>query len=207
MNKIQIPILTLLTVLGTPALQAQNADKINSYLRGLKYNPKLQLAVPAERTQETIPVRTKEGNSVVVCATRRKMIDDELTAITIASPSGTEIFPGALVRVNQQLALGTPDLIGLPRSSVTLTVNLPNLKKKGSAKVERPALSTVQPALQEIEAAWFKDATNVQAAKQEYTIKKAYSSQQIALALGMTAKLPGNGFSLDSQTSQMTKKS
>ena len=58
MNKIQIPILTLLTVLGTPALQAQNADKINSYLRGLKYNPKLQLAVPAERTQETIPVRT-----------------------------------------------------------------------------------------------------------------------------------------------------
>lgn len=200
-------ILPLLTAAAIPALQAQNADKINSYLRGLKYNPKLQLAVPAERSQETIPVRTKDGNTVVVCTTRRVPVEDSLESITVVSPAATEIFPGALVRVNQELAQGTPDLISLDRAPITLTVNLPNLPKKNIAKVDHPALSTVQPALQQIEAEWFKDSRNVQAAKQTFTIKKAYSDRQVALALGVTGKMPGNKFSVDSQASRLTKTS
>jgi thiol-activated cytolysin len=207
MNRSKPSILLLVATTGIPALQAQNADKINSYLRSLKYNPKLQLAVPTERSQETIPVRTKDGTMVVVCTTKRAPVDDELTSITIASPAGSEIFPGALVRVNQQLALGTPDLVGLPRAPVNLTVNLPNLKKSGSVKVDQPALSTVQPALQGIEGEWFKDPKNVQAAQQTFTIKKAYSSQQVALALGVTGKVPGDSFSIDSKASNATRKS
>jgi len=188
--------------------QAQNADKIDRYLEGLKYDPRALLSVKENGATETIPVKTVNGNSVVICTSERKPLSDELKEVTILSPSSNAMFPGALVRANRNLAEGKPELITLPRGPIALSADLPNLNEKGQATVANPTKGSVQTAIQKIQEEWFKDPKNVQGARQTFLVKKAYSSEQIALALKVSAKWDGGAsLKVDSATTHSSASS
>jgi thiol-activated cytolysin len=172
---------------GVSTLWAQDTAKISQYIETLKYDPRKLLAVRESGSIEALPSRTEEGTTLILCTSRKETLDGELDKIT------------TLVRANANLAAGKPDLITLAPGPLTLSINLPNLGKDGSVLVAEPKQSTVQAGIDKMLAVWFKDSSNVQAAHQFLETKKAYSSDQVALSLGVRAKWGGgNMFKLDS---------
>jgi thiol-activated cytolysin len=200
--------LALLSLCGVCSLGAQETGKITGYLQALKYDPRTLLTVHEPGSSESLPARTDEGTTLIICTNKKKVLDADLHQITILSPSANALYPGALVKANANLAAGRPDLISLAPGALTLSVDLPNLGESGSVLVREPKKSTVQAGIDTMLGVWFKNGKNVQAARQDLVTKKAYSSEQVALALGIRSKWGGdNAFKLDSDLNHRAKSS
>lgn len=187
MRSAAIPPALLFALQAPLALQAQNARMIDDYLQQMHYDPRKILAIQEPGSVESVPARTINGTNVVVCASKVVDLNKDLSEVVIFSPSTSAIFPGALVRANRNLAEGKPDLVTLVRGPLHLSVDLPGLAENGEATVQKPTKATVQTALHKMETAWF-DKGQSQAARETFEVKKAYSSTQLALDLGVSAK-------------------
>jgi thiol-activated cytolysin len=190
MNKQFNPALLVIACLLAPAARAQEAKKIDDYIMGMNYDPKALLAVMSQGSTESIPGKSNGGKGIIICSQKKQSLNTDLSSVTILSPTTGVIYPGALLRANRNLAEGTPDAISLPRGPIQLSLDLPNLGDKGTVTVANPTNSSIQSAIQGIVAVWFKDARNGsgQASRQSYEVKKAFSSEQVALQLGFSAK-------------------
>jgi len=178
---------------GTPP--KSNRDAINSFIRkDLNYNASELLSVKADGSSEAMPSnsRDKVGNAVIICTYEQKKADESLRNISLVNPSNT-IFPGALVYGDRSLAEGKPRSIGIERAPITLTLMLPGAYgESGSKRIDKPVLSEIQSARNELIENWFKnnpgekDYKNF--AKQTLTTTRVFNSDQASLKLGFNAK-------------------
>ncbi|HEY9657079.1 MAG TPA: thiol-activated cytolysin family protein [Allocoleopsis sp.] len=175
-------------------------DSLDQYINALDYDPRLLLSLPPVGSTESIPAphqRNSQGNGVVICTLTPASESRDLNDIVILNPGAGVIFPGALVLANQSLAQGTPTPIALPRSPMTISIDLPGLADRrtiqGTGTQEKSTISNsdVQLAINQLLEIWNQNPrsqgyTNVSSS--QATVQKAYSSEQIALALGFTGK-------------------
>lgn len=183
--------------------------EVTNYIDSLKYDVRSLLAVKDSGSTESLPGRDASGNSVIICTNTPRKLSKDLAEVTILSPTAGTIFPGAIIRANQSLANGQPAAIGVPRSPVTLHVDLPGLGEKGTIVVDNPSNASVDPKIQEVLEYWNTKpvaAGYVNVARSKYERQKAYSSQQLALDLGFSAKWSDNkvSSSLDVKTNNKT---
>lgn len=219
MNKLIFPLVLVVAPVLRPApparpilrsaqpRTARKPSELDLYLDSLKYDGRSLLSITEKGAVQMLPGKSLGSGSVIICKSEPRSLHDDLKAITILSPSAQAVFPGALVRINRNLAEGKPDLISLPRGPVKLSLNLPGLVGQGGQTVEAPTLASVDSARQEIEEAWFKKNRS-QFANASLEVKKAYTSEQVALALGVNAKWGmGNAFKLDGSGRQAARTS
>jgi thiol-activated cytolysin len=181
-----------------PSVKPSVTNDPNEYLRTLNYDARQILTIPEEGSTTSMPAseRNNADNGVIICTNSSKSLKRDFTDVAILNPTTGVIFPGALIFANQLLAEGKPTPIALSRSPFTLSIDLPGAVKI-TAPITDPKASTVQAAIDEILHNWNNTASlegYVNTARSNLSIKKGYSSQQLALELGFSAKwLSGSG--------------
>jgi thiol-activated cytolysin len=196
-------------VLAPPAAAQAGKDgaAINRYISGLQYDPHRILTVTSNGARTAMPGLEKGKDSVIICTTKQKPLNKDLEEVTILSPSANTLFPGALVRANRNLAEGRPDLVTLARAPITVSVDLNGLEIDGQAKIADPTLTTVRAGLQKIQETWFNKKLG-QAARFTYEMAKAYTSEQLAIALKINSKSAmGTLFKVDSSAAMAAERS
>ena len=172
------------------------ATSLDSYIRSLNYDPNTLLSVQQEGAIEAVALpkeRRPEGNAVILTTKTRHTLRKNLSDVAILRPTAGVVFPGALVLADRRLMEGQPVPISLPRGQVTLSVDLPGLRNS-RREVTNPTNSSVQDAITDLLNEWHATSGSqgyATAARSFLEVKCAYSSEQIALDLGFSAKWAG----------------
>jgi thiol-activated cytolysin len=171
---------------------SSESQAINRYIESLHYNRDQLLRVqPAGSTSSTPVVnRTNRGSAINICTQVNHSLRSNVDDVAILDPNAGVIFPGALLLANQELADGHPQSLALPRGAATFTVNLPGLPEP-SFVVTSPSFSTVKRGLNRKLDEWNRTARSQgyrNPALSSLIVEEAYSSQQVAVALGLNAE-------------------
>jgi thiol-activated cytolysin len=171
---------------------------IHSYLQSLDYDPASLLNVQdtggqdAKRTaQEADTSETEDGNFTRTCVRTNYSLEQNFEDVAILRPTAGVIWPGAVVQGNDSLLDGLPEPVALPRAPVTFKVDLPGIGANGIKTVENPTNSSVQAAIDDSLAWWNDNAYQegyVNAANSSYRLSSSYSSQQLALDVGLNVE-------------------
>lgn len=186
--------LALCAMIAVPAplwSQADNAAAIDTAIRSMSYDPLSLLSVMDKGSTQSMPGKSNEGNGVIICTNSAKKLSTEFDSITILSPTSGVVYPGALLRANRNLAEGRPDAIALARAPMKLSIDLPNMGQDGVVTVNDASNSAVQTAVDGMLGKWFPKG-QTQSARQSLEAKKAFSQEQMSLALGFSAKWASN---------------
>lgn len=177
---------------------------IDQFIGNLQYNPKILLSLKSTSSSESFPARSSSSNGVIICSSKDNKIppqgDSAIDDITVFNPAAGVVFPGALLIANAKLAEGQPTLISLPRSSVTISVDLPGMTKGGVMTIKNYDYSSFQQGMNKILDNWFSTSVPrgyVNAADSQMSLERAYSNDQLALALGFVAEWAKNKVSTD----------
>jgi thiol-activated cytolysin len=188
MKKSQILIFISLGFLSLSAM-AQSAD-IDKYVASLAYDPRKLLALTPPNSLETVPPRVANGGAVTLCSSSVKDINENLSELTLFTPTAGVIYPGALVLANPMLVAGTPTPVGLARKELTLSLSLPGSGQASKIMVANPNNGTVSAKIDEHVEKWFSaPATRgyVNPANSSLKISKASSSTQMMAELNVQA--------------------
>ncbi len=186
--------------------QAGSAADIDKHIRGLSYDPLSLLSVMDQGSTLSMPGKSNYGNAVIICSNTKKKLSMDFDSITILAPTAGVVYPGALVKANRNLAEGRPDGISLARAPMKLSVDLPGLGADGVVTVEDASNSAVQAAADGILRKWYGRGLT-QAARQSLEVKKAYSQEQISLALGFSARWVSNNLKTSMSVNTSSKHS
>jgi len=171
-----------------------NAD-IDAYLTGLHYDSRQVLAeqvgdtpLPAKALPDEV---TDDGEAIVVVKQVKHRLQGNVDDIVILSPTHSVIWPGALVKVDQDLVRGTPTAIRGRRAPMWLSIDLPGIGGRGVFAVDDASHGNVQAA---VDAAldWWNDHQYregyVSQSRSKYEATMAYSAEQLAASLGLSVK-------------------
>jgi len=166
--------------------------ELDAAIRGLAYDPRLLLSSPAAGSIESLPARDRSstGKGVVLCTNKRVSLARDLTDMAILRPTAGVVYPGALLRANRRLVDGTPEPVMLPRAPVVMSLEMSGSGREGTRSVA-PSYSETRIAMQEMVNQWEqgpKAEGHTNMARSFQTVSKAYSSEQLALDLGFSAK-------------------
>ena len=175
-----------------PAQETERAA-IDRWVRSLDYDPRILMAVQPDGATESFPPekqRTPAGNQVTIVTKTRHSLKKNLTEVAILRPTTGVIFPGALVKADTNLAEGVPAPAGIQQGKVVVSVDLPGLEN-AKRTIDDPTNSSMQEAITDLLEAW-----NASTVPQGYThgarsvlkVESIYSSQQVSLDLGFSAK-------------------
>lgn len=182
---------------------------IDSFFRGLSYDPRIVLSVVQDGDTTSVPVTTpkKGNNEVVVCRTIKHTLNKNLSDFAILS-QGAVAFPGALLVADNHLQSGAPTPIGLRRKKVMLTVDLPGLTNpSGEAD---PTTSGIQTFLNSKLEEWNRLSESQgyrNAVRSMLNFSTAYSRQQVAVNLGFKAEWASGDASAQLDVSSSTERS
>lgn len=204
----------------SPSSQAaKNAKGINDYVKSLNYNPQILLAVEAdggtllrEKPVESSTKREDRGNAVIICTTSKYSMSNNFDEVVVMQPTNGIVYPGALIFADNNLVRGQPrPLTNLPLGPVELTVDLPGIGSKGTFMVKNPSNGAVQTNLDKALKYWNENSAYkegyVNAARSSSNAAISYSSEQLALSLGVNVKwASGNAASQFSYRSSSSKK-
>ena len=191
--------------------QSPERSAIERYLLSLDYDRRALLSVQEDGAMDALPgtTRSQEGGAVIITTKKQHSLTKNLSEVAILRPTAGVIFPGALVHADRDLMEGQPTAIGLPRGPVTLSIDLPGMPDS-SMKVADPANSTVQDAIAGILNKWNRSAASkgyVNAARSYLEVRSIFSSQQVALELGFSAKWTSGSASAQLSASSDTQTS
>lgn len=177
-----------------PDILTPDGDSINDLIQSLNYDGEAMLnynsqAASAERTLQdsTLDVPVVKGLATD-CRVKRYSLSSNFQDVAILQPTKGVIWPGALVVGDEEMLKGIPALITLPRAPMDLTIDLPGMRKRGVFTVADPSEGQVKVALDEALEWWNDKAYRdgyVNAANSSYQTATSYSSQQLALDLGL----------------------
>ena len=90
---------------------------VENYITRLNYDPRVLFSVVPDGTTSAVPVKDRQpaSNGVIICTKIQHKLNKNLDAVAILSPTAGVVFPGALVRADQNLSEGYPTPIALPR--------------------------------------------------------------------------------------------
>lgn len=163
------------------------SKEINDFIYGLNYDSRKLLAIPGESSKVSIPFFSDEtqGTQYILCTNTPKDISADFYDISILNGIEGIIYPGALVRVNQDLAMGRPSPISSKRKEMTLNVNLPGLQDKSKLNIKIPTNSEVHSAIDKSLDYWFNNCSEYSViSKQQITTSNSFSDEQTAINLG-----------------------
>ncbi len=174
----------------------QSAATVDKDVAGLSYDADKLLRVQAiasgdsARAQvgDAAETATADGSDLIVCSQTHHTLQQNFDQVAVLRPATGIVWPGALVKVNAALLDGTPEPITLPPGPITLRVDLPGMGSQGTVSVPSPSGSSVQAAIDGALSWWNDNAYQdgyVNAASSSYALSSAYSSEQIALDLGV----------------------
>lgn len=182
----------------SPTLSEDQKASINDYIQKLSYDPEALLNYQntggGSSSSEVISADTSTSNSSneqLTCVSTTYNLRENFENIAILRPTSGVIWPGALVKGNQSMMDGLPDPITLSRAPVTFKIDLPGIGESGVQTVENPTNSSIQAAIDKSLEWWNANAYQegyVNSASSFYKVKKAYSSKQIALEVGLSAQ-------------------
>lgn len=179
--------------------QEQHSDAaIDAHVQGLTYDPAALLGVrniAGSDAQTPIgdPVDTEEtqGTSLLVCRAIDYNLESNAEEVAILRPTSGIVWPGALVKANVGLLNGMPEPLTLAPAPITLRVDLPGMGEHGTFVVANPSNSSVQARLDEVLGWWNDNAYQegyVNPANSSYRTTTAYTSEQLALSVGLNVK-------------------
>ena len=196
-----------------PVAQAQ---EISQYIKSLNYDPNAMLNVQSIdggslKTQtKSATNKVLENNNLIVCQEVAYNLKQNAEQVAIIRPTNGIIWPGALVKVNEGLLNGMPEPVTLKPAPTTLRIDLPGMGAKGTIIVNGPSNSNTQT---EIDKAldWWNNNQYVEgyvnASNSSYSAATSFSSQQLALDLGLNVKWASGSVSAQfSYTSSSTSK-
>ena len=172
--------------------EAVSNPEINAYLAGLKYDPRQILAeqvgdsvLPAKALPDE---EDDDGNAVVIVKQVKHRLSGNLDDIVILSPTHSVVWPGALVKADQDLVRGTPTPIQCRRAPMWLSVDLPGIGGRGVFAVDDPSHGTVQAAIDRALDYWNDNQYRegyVSKSRSKYVSTIVYSAEQLAASLGL----------------------
>lgn len=177
----------------------QHSDvALNDHVLGLTYDRNALLGVrkitgTEQRTQVGDPVEREEaqGTNLLACSAVDYNLQSNADDVAILRPTTGIIWPGALVKANAGMLDGLPEPLTLGPAPITLRVDLPGIAEHGTFVVETPSNSAVQAGLDQALAWWndnaYKDGY-VNAANSSYRASTAFSSEQLALDVGLNVR-------------------
>lgn len=173
------------------------ATSINDYLRSL--NPNLQDLLNVQGNGSLVPQESKKGSSTKNyadggnrwrCSEVSYSLTRNFDEVAILRPINGIVYPGALVKINPALMNGVPEPITLKHAPVKLRLDLPGMEEEGNIEVKEPTNSNVQTAINKSLEWWnnnkYQDGY-VNASNTSYEATISYSSEQLALDLGLSA--------------------
>lgn len=193
-----------------PAASKAKGQGVSEYIANLSYDPRVILSVVPDGTTSAMPVRDRQsvGNAVIITTKTQHTLKKNLSEVAILSPAAGVIFPGALVLADQNLMEGKPTPIALPRSPVTLSVDLPGLRNPSGTATATG--SGVRKFLNGILEEWNQLPASqgyVNAARSFLQVSQAFSSQQVSLELGFNAEWASGSASAQVGVASTTEKS
>ena len=204
MDKIQLKsspflLISLALFLPTCTPAEKHSDKaINDYVQGLVYDPAALLGVrdivgSEARTPIGNPKDTEkwQGVNLLACRAVKYNLESNAEEVAIVRPITGIVWPGALVKANAALLNGTPEPLTLEPAPITLHVDLPGMGEHGTFVVAQPSNSAVQAKLDGVLAWWNDNAYQdgyVNPANSSYRTSTSYSSEQLALDVGLNVK-------------------
>lgn len=173
------------------------AMNINDYLKSL--NPNLQdllnvqgsgSLVPEEKQKSSKTTNYADGSNRWHCGEVSYSLTRNFDEVAILRPTNGIVYPGALVKINPALMNGVPEPITLKRAPVKLRLDLPGIEERGNIEVKEPNNSNVQTAIDQSLNWWNNNKyqegyTNASNSSYEATV--SYTSEQLALDLGLSA--------------------
>jgi thiol-activated cytolysin len=176
-----------------PRTEAISNPEVNSYVTGLHYNPSLLLA---EQVGEVVPPPQTfpeevgdDGKAIVICRKVEHHLSGNIDDIMILNPLNGVVWPGALVKVDDDFVRGTPTPIQCRRSPIWLSVDLPGIGGRGVFDVQDPSQGTVQSAIDSALDYWNNHQYRegyVSKSRSKYTSTFVYSAEQLAATLGVS---------------------
>ena len=183
---------------GSGTTEQHSNDAINAHVQNLAYDPGALLGVrniagSEARTAIGNPLDTEEtqGANLLVCRAVEYNLESNAEDVAIIRPTTGIVWPGALVKANAALLNGLPEPLTLAPAPVTLRVDLPGMGEHGTFVVAHPSNSSVQAALDGVLAWWNDNAYQegyVNPANSSYRTSTAYSSEQLAMDVGLNVK-------------------
>ena len=173
--------------------EAASNPEINDYLAGLKYDSRQILAeqvgdsvLPAHALPDE---QQDDGNAIVIVKQVKHRLSGNLDDILIFSPTNAVLWPGALVKADQDLVRGTPTPILCQRAPMWLSVDLPGIGGRGVFAVDDPSHGTVQAAIDRALDYWNDNQYQegyVSKSRSKYVATFVYSAEQLAASLGIS---------------------
>lgn len=189
-----------------PRPEVSPNPEVDAYISGLRYSPQTLLAeqteavVSAQRLPEEIE---DDGREIVICRQARHRLQGNIEDIVILDPLQGVVWPGALVKVDDDLVRGTPSPIRCRRAPASLSIDLPGIGRHGVFEVEDPRHGSVQAAIDEALDFWNEHQNRegyVSKSRSKYTSTFVYSAQQLAASLGISYRSLGRSLSAEFQT-------
>ncbi len=172
--------------------EAVSNPEINAYLAGLRYDPRQILAeqvgdsgIPAKALPNE---EQDDGKAIIIVKQVKHRLSGNLDDLLILSPTHSVVWPGALVKADQDLVRGTPTPIQCRRAPVWLSVDLPGIGGRGVFAVDDPSHGTVQVAIDRALDYWNDNQYRegyVSKSRSKYVSTFVYSTEQLAASLGL----------------------
>jgi thiol-activated cytolysin len=195
-----------------PRSEGVSNPEIDEYIAGLRYNPRDLLAeqtgpdLPPEQLPDEI---NDDGQALVICRQVRHRLGGNLEGITILDPAQGVVWPGALVRVDDDLVRGTPTPLRGRRAPVSLSVDLPGIGEQGVFEVQDPSHGSVQAALDKALDYWndhqYREGY-VSKSRSQYTKTFVHSTQQVAAFVGVSYRSLKGRVAAEFQTASSREK-
>lgn len=196
-----------------PVVSGEEAEKINTYVINLNYDPDEILNVQSETGSSERNISDDSNTSlgtVQECRVDEHNIRSNFEDVAIFDPALGVVYPGALVIGNQEMLDGAPQPLQISRAPVKLRLDLPGIGEGGNIEVVTPTYLNVQSSIDEGLEFWNNDIAPQGyeiASRAYYESTTTYSSEQMSLDLGVSADwVSGSSFesqfSYDSSTSK-----
>lgn len=175
----------------------ERALEISEYIGTLDYNPNAMLNVQdidggSLRTElKSSSDREMENNSLIECVQVDYNLKQNADQVAIIRPTQGIIWPGAIVKINEGLLNGMPEPVTLKPAPTTLRIDLPGLGAKGTIIVNEPSNSNTQTEIDNALDWWNNNQYidgYVNPSNSSYSVATSYSSEQLALDLGLNVK-------------------
>ncbi len=190
-------------------ISGEEAEKINSYLTNLSYDPDKMLNVQSETGSSTQLISDDSNTSlgrVQECRVNEHNIRSNFEDVAIFDPALGVVYPGALVIGNGEMLDGAPQPLQISKAPVRLRLDLPGIGDGGNIEVVNPTYQNVQSGIDAGLEYWNNEIATQGyeiASRAFYESTTTFSSEQMSLDLGVSADWV-SGSSFESQFSYDT---
>ncbi len=176
------------------------ANNINSGIANLKYDKNKILSVNGDSIESFVPKEGSNSNGKFVVVTRnKKSLTTSPVDISIIDSVKDRTYPGALQLANEAFVENRPNNLMCKRKPLSISIDLPGMKKENTIIVENPNYGSVSGAIDELVSNWSEkySATHTLPARTQYSESMVYSKSQIASALNINYKVIDNALGID----------